>query len=51
MSYQFLQGDVVEWARKLPDQSVDAIFCDPPYGLGKDPDMANLLSNWLADQE
>lgn len=27
-------GDCVEFMRSLPDESVDAIVCDPPYGLG-----------------
>ena len=27
----------------LPDNSVDAIVTDPPYGLSKEPDMAKVL--------
>ena len=27
------QGDCVELLRKLPDNSVDLIFADPPYNL------------------
>jgi DNA modification methylase len=33
MSYQILEGDVIEKIRELPDASVDAIVTDPPYGL------------------
>lgn len=32
MSYQILQGDVLERVRELPDNSVDCIIADPPYG-------------------
>ena len=27
--------------------SVDSIVCDPPYGLSKEPDMAEVLTHWL----
>ena len=35
------QGDCIEELKKLPDNSIDAIITDPPYGLefmGKDWD-------------
>ena len=28
-------GDSLEWLRELPDASVDLIFADPPYSIGK----------------
>ena len=31
----------------LPDNSVDAIVCDPPYGLGKEPDALAMLQAWM----
>lgn len=31
----------------LPDNSVDAIVTDPPYGLSKEPDMSEVLRHWL----
>jgi DNA modification methylase len=31
--YLIQQGDVTEVLRTLPDNSVDALFCDPPYGF------------------
>lgn len=33
---EIIQGDCVEVMRTLPDESVDLIFADPPYNLGKD---------------
>ena len=41
MKYQILQGDNRTTLKSLPDNSVDAIVTDPPYGidfLGKDWD-------------
>ena len=34
MTYEILIGDATETLRTLPDQSVDSIVTDPPYGLG-----------------
>jgi site-specific DNA-methyltransferase (adenine-specific) len=31
--YALLEGDCVERLRELPDNSVDAVVCDPPYDL------------------
>jgi site-specific DNA-methyltransferase (adenine-specific) len=30
------QGDCLELMKKLPDNSIDLIFCDPPYALGSE---------------
>jgi DNA modification methylase len=41
MKYQILQGDNRETLKTIPDNSIDAIVTDPPYGidfLGKDWD-------------
>lgn len=32
----------------LSDNSVDAIVTDPPYGLSKEPNAAEVLRHWLA---
>ena len=43
------EGDCLDWLRSLPDDSVDAVVTDPPYGLSsKVPDMAEVLTAWLA---
>src|SRR3990167_6117790 len=33
---QVRQGDCIEKMKKLPDKSIDMIYVDPPYGVGKD---------------
>jgi len=33
-SHQILVGDCIEMMRTLPDNSVDSVVTDPPYGLG-----------------
>jgi site-specific DNA-methyltransferase (adenine-specific) len=35
----------------MPENSVDAICTDPPYGLSKEPDMAEVLRHWLAGDD
>lgn len=47
--YTALRGDNMDWLAKLPDASVDAVVCDPPYGLGAAPDMVDVLRAWLED--
>lgn len=34
MSYQVIEGDCIEQMAEMPDASVDAVVCDPPYGIG-----------------
>ena len=40
-------GDNLELLRRLPDNSVDAVVTDPPYGLGRHPDAVAMLRDWL----
>ena len=35
----------------LPENSVDVMITDPPYGLSKQPDMAEVLKHWLAGDD
>ena len=35
MSVQLFHGDCLEVMAQLPDASVDAVICDPPYGTMK----------------
>jgi DNA modification methylase len=41
-------GDCIEVLRSLPAESVDAVVTDPPYGLSKEPDIAEVMRHWLA---
>lgn len=46
-----LIGDCRESMRSMAENSVDAIVTDPPYGLSKEPDMAEVLKYWLAGDD
>lgn len=51
VTVRILVGDSAEVLRGLPENSVDAIVTDPPYGLSKEPDMAEVLRHWLAGDD
>jgi site-specific DNA-methyltransferase (adenine-specific) len=42
-----ITSDNLEYLKTLPDNSVDAIITDSPYGLGKKQNMVKLLTAWL----
>lgn len=42
-----LHGNNLDLLRAMPDNSVDAIVTDPPYGLGKEPDALAMLRDWM----
>lgn len=46
--YAILQGDSRERLRDLPAESVDLVVTDPPYGLSREPDIAEVMRHWLA---
>ena len=46
-----VHGSCLERLKELPDNSVDSIVTDPPYGLGKEPQPVELLTAWLAGDE
>jgi DNA modification methylase len=45
--YSVIQGDCLEVMKGLKDNCIDAVVTDPPYGLSKEPDMAEVLRHWL----
>jgi site-specific DNA-methyltransferase (adenine-specific) len=45
--YTLLQGDCLEVMRGMADNSVDAIVTDPPYGLSKEPNIAEVMQHWI----
>ena len=44
-------GDCLDLLRSLPDDSIDSVVTDPPYGLGKPPKTADVLEAWLAGEK
>jgi site-specific DNA-methyltransferase (adenine-specific) len=42
-----LHGDNLALLATLPDNSIDAVVTDPPYGLGEAPDALAMLRDWL----
>lgn len=46
-TYQFAHGDCLNEMAVMEAESVDAIVTDPPYGLSKEPDAAEVLRHWL----
>lgn len=47
MTIRITQGDALSALRMMDGESVDSIVTDPPYGLSKEPDMAEVLTHWL----
>jgi DNA modification methylase len=50
-TFNLLLGDCLERLKELPDNSIDSIVTDPPYGLSKQPDMVEVLTHWLAGED
>lgn len=48
---RLFEGDSAEVLKQLPDNSVDSVVCDPPYGLSKEPDMLEVLRHWMAGDD
>lgn len=44
-------GNNLDFLRTLPSNSVDSVVTDPPYGLGKEPDVRLVLRDWLIKDE
>lgn len=51
MTGRIVHADCLDALREMADSSVDAIVTDPPYGLSKQPDMAEVLRHWLAGDD
>lgn len=45
--YIILKGDCLDRLKELPDNSVDSVVTDPPYGLSKEPDIVEVLTKWM----
>ena len=44
-------ADALDWAEAYDGAPFHAVFCDPPYGLGNEPDMTEVLTHWLAGDD
>jgi len=44
-------GDCLEVLRGFPDNSIDAVVTDPPYGLNEIKDLPGLLRAWLEGED
>ena len=49
--HRLILGDCREAMAAMPENSIDAIVCDPPYGMSAEPDAAEVLSHWLAGDD
>ncbi len=45
--YLLMVGDSLDKLKEIPDNSIDSIVTDPPYGLGKEPDAIQMLKDWV----
>jgi site-specific DNA-methyltransferase (adenine-specific) len=37
----------LETLKRFPENSVDSVVTDPPYGLGKEPDVVEVMKSWI----
>lgn len=42
-----INGNNIEVLKSYPDNYFDAVVTDPPYGLGKEPNAAELMKDWV----
>ncbi len=47
MNQIVINGDNIELLKNYPDNYFDAVVTDPPYGLGKEPNAAELMKDWI----
>ena len=40
-------GDCLEVMKSMPDNSIDSVITDPPYGLGQIKNFEDVLRSWL----
>lgn len=45
---KILHGNNIELLKSIPDNSIDSVVTDPPYGLGKEPNAKLLMQDWIA---
>ena len=40
-------GNNIDILKTFPDNSIDSVVTDPPYGLGKEPNAIEVLQSWI----
>jgi DNA modification methylase len=50
MTYQLFVGNNLEILPTLPDNSIDSIVTDPPYGLSDNKYVADTIARWIAGE-
>ena len=50
-NHQLILGDCLEELKKIPDESIDLVFADPPYGLAKKNGLGWKYSKHITLQE
>lgn len=48
---KIIVGDCLDKMREMETNSVDSIVTDPPYGLSNEPDIAEVLTKWVAGED
>lgn len=44
---EFFYADNIEKLKNYPDNSLDSIVTDAPYGLSKEPNVIEMLGSWV----
>lgn len=47
MSQIVINGNNIDILKTYPDNYFDSVVTDPPYGLGKEPNAAELMKDWV----
>jgi len=47
MNHIVINADNIKALKEYPDNYFDAVVTDPPYGLGKEPNAAELMKDWV----
>lgn len=46
--HRVIYGDAIDYLNSMPDESVNLIFCDPPYNIGKN--FNGRKDKWISDE-
>ena len=48
-NHKIIQGDALEVLKEIPDESIDLIFADPPYNIGKN--FNGMKDKWATEED